>query len=46
MEQLGGGAHETERATTRSFDWNGSGDAYRNDRTDALSCYLFDERRW
>ncbi len=44
--KLGGEAHDTQDATARSFDWNGGSDAYRNDRTDALSFYSFHERRW
>ncbi len=44
--KLGGEAHDTQDATARSLDWNGGSDAYRNDRTDALSFYSFHERRW
>ena len=43
---LGGGAHDTQGATTRSLDWNGGSDAYRSDCADALSFYIFHERRW
>ena len=45
-EQLGGGAHDTQRAAASGFDWNGGSDAYRNDSTDALSCDLFHDWRW
>ena len=44
--KLGGEAHDTQDATTRSLNWSGGSDAYRNDRTDALSFYSFHERRW
>jgi hypothetical protein len=43
--KLGGEAHDTQDATTRSLIWSGASDAYRNDRTDALSFYSFHERR-
>jgi len=44
--KFGGEAHDTQGAKARGLDWNGGGDADRNDRTDALSFYSFDERRW
>ena len=43
---LGGEAHDTQGATVRGLDWNGGGDVYRYDCTDALSYHGFDERRW
>ena len=46
VAKLGGEAHDTQDATTRSLDWNGGSDADRNDHTDALSFYSFHERRW
>jgi hypothetical protein len=36
----------TVTITARSLDRNGGSDADRNDCTDALSCYFFNERRW
>ena len=43
---LGEGPHDTQGATARGLDWNGGGDAHRNDCSDALSFYIFHERRW
>jgi hypothetical protein len=44
--KLGGETHDTQGATARGLDWNGGGDAHRNDCTDVLSFYIFHERRW
>src|SRR5438067_11610067 len=43
---LGEGPHDTQGATAHNHDRNGGSHAYRNDCTDALSCYGFHERRW
>ena len=44
--KTGGEAHDTQGATVRGLDWNGGGDVYRYDCTDALSYHGFHERRW
>src|SRR5260370_6373920 len=43
---LGGEAHDMQGATVRGLDWNGGGDVYRNDCTDAVSYHGFHEPRW